>query len=197
MSIRIQLGNTRPSSLPALGVALLGLALTACAADPPPTPARSPHAALAEDSPARPFVGKYRVIQRDAQNAEVQGAIEGVVSEMNGLIRGIARDKLVEANAIPQLLEVKAGDDLVAISMDGHTSSAPADGRAVKQTVSTGETMDVAMKVSDHLEESFHGEDRGRVNTFELRGDVLVMHVRIYAAQLPKDLEYDLEFQRI
>ena len=178
---------------------LLGIAsaaLSACAGDAPPPPAVSPHAALASSSPARPFVGTYRVIEPDAQQAEVHQAIERVVGRMNGLVRGFARDKLIEANAVPATIEVKAGDDLVAISIDGTTSSAPTNGRPVKQTVSTGETMDVAVKVGDRIEESFHGEDRGRGNTFELRGDVLVMHVRIYADQLPEDLEYDLEFER-
>lgn len=173
-------------------------ALHGCAADPPRRPvAQSPHATLAANSPARPFVGTYRVVQRDVQNAEVHGAIEEVVGKMNGFIRGFARDRLIEANAVPEKIEVKAGDDLVAISIDDQTSVAPTDGRTVKQTVYTGETMDVAVKVGERMEESFHGEDRGRVNTFELRGDVLVMHVRIYADQLPQDLEYDLEFERI
>lgn len=183
--------------IPAALVAILTAALSSCGADPPPPIARSPHATLAANSPARPFVGTYRVVQRDVQNAEVHIAIEEVVGKMNGFIRGFARDRLVEANAVPEKIEVKAGDDLVVISIDDETSIAPTDGRTVKQTVYTGETMDVAVKVGDRLEESFHGEDRGRVNTFELRGDVLVMHVRIYADQLPQDLEYDLEFERI
>ncbi len=175
----------------------LGLAAAGCAADPPTPAAHPPRATLAPDSPAKPFVGTYKVLERDAQHAEIQSAIEGVVGKMNGLIRGFARDKLTEANAVPSTVEVKAGDDVVAISIDGNTSSAPADGRAVKQTVSSGDTMDVSMRVGEHLEESFHGEDRGRVNTFELRGDTLVMHVRVYAEQLPEDLVYDVEFERV
>lgn len=181
----------------ALAAALVGLAATSCAADPPPPVARPPQATLAPDSPAQPFVGTYRVIQRDAQHEEINSAIEGVVGKMNGFIRGFARDQLVEHNAVPSTVEVKAGDDLVAISIDGDTASAPADGRAVKQTVSTGDTMNVSMKVGQNIEESFHGEDRGRVNTFELKGDILVMHVRVYAEQLPEDLEYAVEFERV
>lgn len=180
----------------ALTVAL-GLAATSCAAELPPPPARAPQTALAPDSPARPFVGTYRVIERDAQHAEISSAIEGVVGKMNGFIRGFARDQLIEHNAVPSTVEVKAGADLVAISIDGNTASAPADGRAVRQTVVTGDTMDVAMRIGQNLEESFHGKDRGRVNTFELRGDILVMHVRVYAEQLPEDLEYAIEFERV
>jgi hypothetical protein len=185
----------------ALVRASLGLSLVVasigCTTEPPPPPPQMPHAALADASRAKPFVGTWRLVDRNSQSAAVTAAIERVVSQMNGLVRGIARDRLTEANTLPQKLEVKAGDDLVAISLDGKTSSAPTDGRVVKQTVVTGETMDVAVKVGDSLEESFRGDGKGRVNTFELQGNTLVMHVRIYSDQLPEDVVYDLHFERI
>jgi hypothetical protein len=156
-----------------------------------------PSKVVSADNPARPFVGSYELVDKQAGHNEVANAIERVVSQMNFLARGIARDRISSAVVAPEKLEVKAVDDLIEIATDRFTNSAPVDGTALNQKVSSGEMMDVSIAISDALEQTFKGDGKGQVNRFELDGDKLTMHARIYSDQLPAEIVFDLEFRRV
>jgi hypothetical protein len=46
------------------------------------------------------------------------------------------------------------------------------------------------------MEQAFTDPAKGRVNTFEIVGNRLIMHVRVSATLLPNDITYDLTFER-
>jgi hypothetical protein len=116
---------------------------------------------------------------------------------MNMLIRGIAKDRLLEANPIPGELLFTGGGSTFAIVMDGRAYAAPLDGTKVKVNTVTGDIMDMHYMFGDKLDQFFRDSAKGRVNHFELIGSKLVMHVRVFADVLPKELVYDLTFERI
>jgi len=154
-------------------------------------------AELPEDSPARRFLGTYRYAGGEAEKIARDRAIDDAVSTMSILIRGIAKDRLLEANPIPGQLLFTGGGMTFAIVMDGRAYAAPTDGTKVKVNTITGDIMDMHYTLGPDLEQFFRDSAKGRANRFELQGNKLVMHVRVFADVLPKELVYDLTFERI
>lgn len=143
------------------------------------------------------FLGSFSHAGGDKERELRDKAIEDVVGEMNFLIRGTARSRLKSSNAIAAAVKIASDASSLTISLDGRVYTAPLDGRSVKVTGITGDELDLSYRVTNgRIEQSFKGDERGRVNTYSLDGDRVVMQVRIYASQLPKDLKYKLTYKR-
>jgi hypothetical protein len=151
---------------------------------------------LPENSPARPFVGTYKFAGGDPERVAVDRAIDGVVSEMSGLVRGIARGRLADANRVAEELILLGGGNTFAVLVDKRAYTGRLDGTAVKVKTVTGDMMDMRFEVGPQLAQIFTDEEKGRTNRFELRGEQLIMHVRVHASALPRDLLYDLTYTR-
>lgn len=151
---------------------------------------------LPENSPARPFVGTYKFAGGDPERVAVDKAIDAVVSDMSGLVRGIARGRLTDANQVAEELILLGGGNTFAVMVDKRPYTGRLDGTPVKVKTVTGDMMDMRFEVGPQLAQIFTDEEKGRTNRFELRGDQLIMHVRVHATALPRELLYDLTYTR-
>lgn len=156
---------------------------------PPPEP----------ESPVKPFIGTYKYVGGVAEQRVLWGRIESIASSFNFFAKGIVRDRLAAGNQIAKEIKISADSDTLMIQTGSkNTNAAPMDGTAVPVKVSSGEMMDLSYAVSTaEIEQNFKGKGRGRVNRYELQGDKLILHVKIYAGQLPKELVYDLTYERV
>ena len=144
-----------------------------------------------------PFLGSFRHAGGDKERELRDKAIDDVVGEMNFLVRSIARDRLKTSTAIAAAVKLSSDASSLTVALDSRIYTAPLNGRSVKVTGITGDKLDLSYRVTDgRIEQSFRGDERGRVNTYSLDGEKLVMQVRIYSSQLPKDLKYKLTYKR-
>ena len=152
--------------------------------------------ALPEDAPARPFLGTYKFIGGSQEIDNVDKAINDSISSMIPLVRGIVRSRLVAANGIPKVLVFLADTRWFEVKVDGTRYVSHYDGTPYKVLTTTGDVMDLHYKFGDTIEQTFSDEAKERINTFELKDTRMLMHVRIHADVLPKDINYDLTFER-
>jgi|GEM_PF-1283062 len=186
----------RLSILTLLLLAGMQVACATAVAAPVPPPPTSADSAVPEDSPARPFLGTYNFIggqtERDVKNKRLDDG----VATLTPLVRAIARSRLTAANEAPDQLIFIGYGKWFEIRVDGRRYASQLDGSPYKVETSTGDVMDLTYKFGETLEQSFSDPAKARINTFELQGDRLIMHVRIRANLLPKDITYDLTFER-
>lgn len=178
-----------------LAFSTLGLGCTSLVAAPVPPPL-APSVTLPEDSPAHPFLGTYNFIGGDAERAGVDKAIDDSIKSMTPLVRAIVRGRLAEANGVPKQLFILASTKWFEVRADGFRYVSNTDGTPYRVKTSTGDVMDLTYKFGDTLEQRFADVQKERINTFELRDNHLIMHVKIKAEVLPKDINYDLTFER-
>ncbi|MBK8936831.1 MAG: hypothetical protein IPM79_04060 [Polyangiaceae bacterium] len=176
-----------------------------CSSTPDVVVPEIPPVPLPDDSPAKQFLGTYRFTGGEAERIAVNRAIDATVADMNGLIRGIARDKLAEANIVPVEISMVGGGNLLAVVVDRRPYVGRIDGIAMKVKTVTGDVMDMRYQLPQstgapppppQMEQVFYDNEKGRVNRFELRGAQLIMHVRVHATQLPRELLYYLTYEK-
>ncbi len=155
----------------------------------PPALAAEPHHAA--------FLGSYKHSGGKADLDARDRAIDDVVKGMNVFARGIARDRLKESNPIARAMVFSASDKALTIAMDQRAYTAPLDGSKVKVKGITGDELDLHLVLAaGSLKQVFSAEDKGRINSFSFSGSTLLMHVRVHAEKLPKDLLYKLSYER-
>jgi hypothetical protein len=152
---------------------------------------------FAGDPVEKPYLGKYAHAGGEREREARDKAIEGVVREMNALIRGIARSKLREANPIPAAVSIASDGKSLSITHDKLVFTAPIHGGSAKVKGVTGDTLDLVHVVTaTQLEQRFGNKAQGRINTYTKSAELLVLDVRIYADRLPKDLSYRLTYKK-
>lgn len=142
---------------------------------------------------AATLVGSYRY---DSGKSSVRKSIDAVVGEMNGLVRGIARKRLVAANDVPKKIAIRQEGNEVTVLIDGRAYAATLGGgsRRVKDMNGEVSRMRLAMR-GDALYQTFHTDQGDRTNVFTARENGgLTMAVRITSPQLPDDVRYRLVF---
>jgi len=142
-----------------------------------------------------PYVGHYRFVGGDPERDALGRAIDAVAETFNPLARPMVKDKLSEATAIPTMLEIAAEEGDVIVKA-GTTDRASLDGTPAPSVAMTGEVMQMSFQTGPFLQQTFRGEEKGRVVRYEISSDKLVVKTRIFAAQLEKDLEYTLTYER-
>jgi len=153
---------------------------------------------VAEEAPIKAFIGTYKHTGGMPEQRALWGKIESMANSFNFFARGIVKDKLAASNQIAKEIRIEADSETLVIYFDKGNQTAPLDGSSVKFKAVNGENMDMSFKVErGKIEQTFVGNAKGRVNTYELQGDKLVLHVSIKAAQLPKELAYDLTYERV
>ncbi len=153
-------------------------------------------ASAADDISA--YVGAFRHSGGDKERLARDKAIDDVVSGMSFVVRGIARGRLTSANPIAVDVTCSTHDKSLTMTMDQRSFTAPIDGSTATVKSVTGDDIDMHYAITKNsLIQVFDRDGRGRVNTFTLDGTKgLAMAVRVYAKQLPKDLNYRLTYER-
>lgn len=193
----LSVSTHRPRSIVAalaLGILQVACAGRVAAPVPPPPTAASP--TLAPDSPARPFLGTYQFAGGDKERAAVTKAIDDGVTKLEPIIRGFARWRLTAANGVPQELVFLGGAEWFEVRVDGRRYVSRTDGGPYSVETSSGDVMDLRYKFGEKLEQTFSDPSKQRINTFELKDDRLIMHVRVTADVLPQEIHYELTFER-
>ncbi len=153
--------------------------------------------ARADADPLDPFVGRFRHSGGDKERQARDKAIDDVVAGMNVLVRGIARDRLKEANPIARVLSFAATSKDLTVTMDARSYTGPRDGKKVRVKGITGDELDMHYAIARfRVDQIFSAEERGRTNRFSLDEEVVSMRIRVHATQLPKDLIYTLTYTR-
>lgn len=157
----------------------------------------SPGLAEAAEGGIDPFLRTFRFVGGDKERKALERAIDGVVSQMSVFARGIARSKLREGTAIPETMRFSANPKVLSVTMDKQTQTGPRDGRPVKVKVTNGDDMEMRFSIaSRRITQSFAGDDKGRVNRFDLDGETekLQVKVTISSSRLPQSLVYTLTY---
>ncbi|MFO0548074.1 MAG: hypothetical protein U0271_06785 [Polyangiaceae bacterium] len=177
---------------------LLGLWLVGCAPKPVvlQPDASLPRTELEESSPVKPFVGTYKFVGGDEERARVEAEIDSVCEGFNVLIRGLAKDRLMKAVVVPTSLVLTAEADVFTIREDEHPYAAKLDGTPIRVEMRSGDTMDLHYVFGEKLEQLFVNDAGTRTHTYELKDGKLSMHVHITSPKLPREIQYDLTFER-
>ena len=154
-------------------------------------------AGRADDDAVAAFLGTYRHAGGDQERKLRDKAIDDVVAGMSIIVRGIARDKLKEANPIAEVLTFAATAKDLTVKMDARAYTGPRDGGRVKVKGITGDELEMRYEIrAGRIDQIFVGEDKGRMNGFTLAEGVVAMRVRVHSTQLPKDLVYKLTYAK-
>jgi hypothetical protein len=175
--------------------------------DAPTAEREAPAADLVEIVPAaktstvdavKAFIGNYKFVGGPQERAALARAIDALVDKMSIFARGIARDKLTETNPIAATISFAADTRVLTTRFEKRAFTAPLDGRPAQVTAISGDTMEMRYRISDdEIRQWIAGDEKGQVNTFRLKEQRVVQHVRVYASQLPADLIYKLTYERV
>ena len=145
----------------------------------------------------QPFSGTYAFSGGESERQALREAVDAAVAEMNPLVRGIARDRLLESNKIAQTVAIAADGDAVTVSFDERAYTAVLGASAVEVTGVTGDTLQLTHRLSGkRLIQMFDGKRGSRRNVIGVRGKQLRISVTVRSDSLPNDLEYQLTFAR-
>lgn len=179
-----------------ISLVLLGASLVHCEAEAPAAVTSASATPETLSAVAR-FTGSYKHVGGAAELEARDKAIDDVVADMSFMKRGVARDKLREANPIAEKVVVSESQGTLTIAMDERSYTAPLDSTPVKVKGITGDLLDLTVRVGAELEQAFEAEGKGRVNKYALEGNRLTVQVRIHSESLPKELTYALTYERI
>ncbi|MDH3727642.1 MAG: hypothetical protein OER77_08935 [Myxococcales bacterium] len=148
------------------------------------------------------FAGTYGYVGGDAEIQALDRAIDGVVSQMNFFIRGIARRRLRAPNLPSKQVRVFLEKGQIRIDRPGQPEvSAPADGKPITWRHPTdGDVFQVSHGIDDQgaLYQRFEGERSVSLNRFVLtKADKrLTIHTVITADRLPAPLRFEMTYER-
>jgi len=149
------------------------------------------------------YAGTYRYVGGGAEIEALDEAIDEVVSQMNFLIRGIARRRLRAPNLPSKEVTISVDDDEICIDRPGQPKvSAPADGKPITwRHPDDGDVFEVRHGIDEHgvLYQRFKGERSVSRNRFVLseNGKDLTIHTEITAERLPAPLRFKMSYQRV
>jgi hypothetical protein len=143
---------------------------------------------------------RHRYTGGDEGRAAVERAIDDATADMNGLIRGVARRKLRDANPIIEDIGFSlGGDPLVASYVGGRLIETPASGAAVDWVDPFGDTVKVSQRWSNgELVQHMFNDKGSRTNVYRFAedGQRMTMSVTIESPSLPKPIRYRLEYRK-
>lgn len=159
-----------------------------------------PEGAASEANAGVELEWKYRYAGGEAGRAAIEDAIDEAIADMSGLIRGIARRKLLEANEIIDAPGFSVhGDPLRASTIGGRIIESPASGAAVDWVDQFGDAVKVSQRWSDgELVQRIFNDDGSRTNVYRFAedGQSMTMSVTIEASRLPKPIRYRLDYRK-
>ena len=143
------------------------------------------------------LAGHYRFVGGQRERKAWEEAIEDVVVEMNLIVRGMARKRIRETNRIADEVTIERRDNELSIRLDDHTYTAAFDGASHGTKSVGGDGVRVLHQLEGgRIQQSLLGEDGGRVNTFSIEEGRMRVRVRVFSARLPRDLRYELTYEK-
>jgi hypothetical protein len=153
---------------------------------------------VAEEAPIKKFIGTYRWVGGVPEQRVLWQRIQSIANTFNFIAKGIVRDKLAAGNVIAKEIRIEADADTLVIYRDKTNVTASLDGTSTKVKSSTGEMMDMSFKVEgNEIVQTSTGINKGRVNRYELKDGKLIVHTRVHSTQLPKELLYEMTYERV
>lgn len=169
-----------------LTLATLALALGATALAP---------SALAA---APTLMGSYAVDM--AKSDSVPDAIEKALSQVNPIIKLVARGRLTSTNVVNATITLSAsGGNLTVVRAGAPVMTGPSNGSSFRWAREDGEMLDVSLKLTgNHLVQTFKAKEGQRTNTYDLNpdGKGMKVAVRVTSDKLPTPLTYTLAYKR-
>lgn len=167
-------------------------------AAPPAALAQPPGQAAAK---VAGFEGTWRLENKPQARKKVADAVESVAEDVNFLLRGFVRDKLLEVNEPCGELDIGVSGQDVAIRCDTKpVADAPVDGTPIRYVSSKDVVFRLRHQVQDTmLRQSFAAEDGTRTSLFRLSADGDSMTVSSYLTSPHFDgtVRYALTYVRI
>jgi hypothetical protein len=178
----------------------LGIAFAVCSevrAGDQDEPAAAVDAATLKQ--ASTFVGEYRFVGGQKERDGIEAAIELSVAELNPVVRGLGRSRLLDSNELPASIEIELDGELLTIHQAGEAHAATVDGAKVKTKSKDGDKIRVSHKLaSGKLTQRIVGDGGERSNGYKLSSDgkQLSLRVEITSSQLPVPVAYTLSYER-
>ncbi len=157
------------------------------------------HTTMVAPAQAPTFQGVFTYVA--GQSDDVPAAIERCVSNVNFIIRPIARGRLKKTNQPYQRLTIVQPAGHFSIMTDARPAIVtPAGGAAIQwKRPEDGEMLNVSTAMTgSKLVQTFAAEDGKRVNEYTLSpdGQTLTMVATVSSGRLPKPLVYKLTYHR-
>lgn len=133
----------------------------------------------------------------DTLRSTLATAVDEVAEEFNFLIRDIARSKLSEATKVCQGYEIDVRDDVVFFQCDDRKPALlPRDGSPFPSTDDNGAPIQGTVQVQENgLVVIWKGETGSRQNTFQKTDSGVTLRVRVSSAQMPKPMEWTVNYR--
>lgn len=149
-------------------------------------------------SDADRFVGTYHFAGGPAQRTALREAIEELVSLLNVLVRGTARDKLRETNPVFDRVRIERSADSLSLTFGTLKNACKLDGSATQVEGIDGSKLTCRVSIENGaLVQQLSGSRGGRDNTLTLdEHGKLRVKTRIHSRLMPKDLHYTLTYAR-
>ena len=157
----------------------------------------APGMARADDSTVP---GRYRYAGGKAQRERFEAAVEFVVSDLNLLVRPIARSKLLESQRPAANIDISHDASRVTVERDGAPQiRGPADGTPFSWKNRYGDKLELRMSLeAARLQIRFKGKHSRTVTTYRSSegGSKLSMLTIIKDPRLPRPLSYGFGYKR-
>jgi hypothetical protein len=142
--------------------------------------------------------GTWRFVPEQSQ--QIDQAVDQAVAHLNFVIRGIARNRLRNANKPISRVIIQYPDTNVFISFreDEPPTISPRTGEFVPYTRSDGEVVRVQTELGEGTIRQFFDSDDGRKeHLYQLRPDgTMAMHVTVFSERLREPFRYTWVFRR-
>ena len=155
-------------------------------------------AALAGEPDAK-LAGTYAFAGGEAETKALSAAIEGCVSKMNAMARGIARGRLEKGNAPTAEVKISmTGKDLTIARSGKPAVTAPTDGSKVTQNTISGPAEVTYAVDGRKVTQTMQGKSSLSTNVYSLDADgtTLVIATKIVSPRLPAPVEYKMTYKR-
>ena len=144
--------------------------------------------------------GRYRYAGGRAQREKLDQAIEQVVSQLNFMIRGIARNRLQEGLAVRSSLEFDFSPSHATFRRPGiPLIRGPHNGSAIKWRNDKNEPVTIYLDLTGNtfkVRYKGDGSDSRYTYRFDDDGDRLNVRASIYHVRMPEKINYGLTYKR-
>ena len=158
-----------------------------------------PSFALAGVDPT-PYSGRYKYAGGRAQREKLEQQIEQVVSQLNFMIRGMARSRMIDGLSPWPTLDFEFGDNQVVFRRPGEpVIRGPLDGSPVDWKNKQREAIQVRMTFKDQtlrIRYKGDGSDSRYNYSFRDEGKRLDIRAAIDHVRMPSTLKYGLTYKR-
>jgi len=146
------------------------------------------------------FEGDWRFVGGRAEKRNVRAAIDGSVADMTVVLRGLARDRLLEGSRIPKRVSIESNEREVAIRDGNRTRLASPPGRVTQTVSATGDHIELLYEIRDDALVQYRTTSQGgRRTTYRVdaEGQRLLVEVLTSSHYLPSPVAYRLTYERV